>query len=1277
MARIKIRTQFLTLFILLGLVPVLITGTIFLIQYTDILIEKSFSEILTIQDIRTSQLETDIKRHFSDFETLLANKSINSFFSNVENNYDVDEYDDYFSLFLQSNNFYNVYLMSPNSDEILYSFKDENGYYKNTGLARIWDKAISSEVPVLEDFSVFAPSENLQSAFIGKRVEDSNDNIIGVVILQITEDFINNILNSTKSMGKSGVSYLISYGLDTERYELRSDITTMGNSNYKLGYIWNNEIPAYWNVAVEKGIPGGSGIYRDSEGSKVLVSYNKLDTSWLDWYLITKIDKNEVLLSLSTILLYASISVFIILLLIVLLSIHFSAKLTYPIIKGAEFAKDIASGNYNSELDVDRKDEMGILAKALKDMARSLKELSWIRSGKEGLDNALRGEHDIRKMSSKFITFLSKHLDAQIGALYLLKDDDFLHLSATYAFSDREGNFNKIAIGEGLVGQAALEKKEIVYTHVPDVAPTFNYGISSMIPTCYIVTPLIFEGELIGVFLIGITVPVTKLQRRFITNVKNDVAILLNSAKASTVIQDLLEDAQIKQEELRVSNEELEQQSEALRDSEKELQAQQEELRVTNEELEERTEDLEKQREIMKESNKELEVIGEDLKEKAADLERASQYKSEFLANMSHELRTPLNSILILSQLISNNKKGNLDEKQIKSAKAINSSGEDLLRLINEILDLSKVEAGKVEINPEVMTLDSLIDDLDRVYRPTADQKDVNFIFSKEDSLPGSIITDSHRLQQVLKNLLTNAFKFTDSKGTVSFNMTKNGSNICFAVTDTGIGIAEEKQDAVFEAFQQADGSTSRKYGGTGLGLSISRELTKLLGGTISLKSAVGEGSTFFVTIPIKEGTTLPPSLSKEIEGSKVSDLIEVHVKDDREGVIQDSKTLLIIEDDFNFAAILKEQAHERGFKVLIAEDGETGLHFADYYRPSGIILDIGLPGIDGWTVMERLKRDPELRHIPVHFMSGNEESLPAMKMGAVGYMMKPVSLENVKEAFEKIENSISSTIHKLLIVEDDQLQRESIEELIDGDDVEISGVGSGREAYDFMKETTFDCVILDLGLEDMSGYDLLDKIKSDDDISETPIIIYTGRDLSSEEELRLKKYAETIIIKGVKSPERLLEESSLFLHRVDKDLLEEQKNMINKGSRREEVLIGKTILVVDDDMRNIFALTNILEEKDINVIIARDGIESITKVKQNPEIDLILMDIMMPKMDGYEAMNEIRKIKNKEKLPIIALTANAMKGDRSKCIDAGANDYLAKPVDNSKLVSMLRVWLY
>jgi len=734
--------------------------------------------------------------------------------------------------------------------------------------------------------------------------------------------------------------------------------------------------------------------------------------------------------------------------------------------------------------------------------------------------------------------------------------------------------------------------------------------------------------------------------------------------------------------------------SPGLKESEAALQAQQEELQVTNEELEEQAQSLKEQKENIHAKNIELLEAQESIQAKAEELEIASKYKSEFLANMSHELRTPLNSILILSQLLSGNKDAGLTEKQIESAQAIHSSGEDLLTLINEILDLSKVEAGKVELMPEELPIKTLIADITRIFSDLAQNKGTEFTIDTHGSVSVShtLYTDPLRLQQILRNLLTNAFKFTD-KGKVGLKISRPDPAWCkghdlppdtalaFAVRDSGIGIPKEQQAVIFEAFQQADGSTSRKYGGTGLGLSISRELSKLLGGFIMLESEMDKGSVFTVVIP--ERITDPPPLAQTQaprpvpEQAKPMTLPPIAkqaspastelIRDDRKDIRPKDKSLLIIEDDPNSAKIMLDFSRERGFKCILADDGETGLHFADYYKPSAIILDIGLPGIDGWTVLERLKSNPELRHIPVNFVSADDSSLDAMRMGAVGFLTKPITLENVGETFLKIENIITRPVRKLLVVEDDEIQSLSIRELIGDRGVETKIVATGTQAYEALTTSHFDCMILDLGLEDMSGFDLLDQIRKNPSCANIPVIVYTGRDLSQEEDRQLRRYTESIIIKGVKSPERLLEESALFLHRVEADLPKEKQNMLKLVHDKEKVLADKTVLLVDDDMRNVFALSSVLEDKNMTIIIARDGAEGVQKTQSHPEIDIILMDIMMPKMDGYEAMEKIRK--TQKQLPIIALTAKAMKGDRNKCIEAGASDYLAKPVDTDKLI--------
>ena len=1007
-------------------------------------------------------------------------------------------------------------------------------------------------------------------------------------------------------------------------------------------------------------------------------------------------ETNEKVTRRAVVLVAATLAVAVIL--GILISLILSRNITIPLVRGTELARSIADDRPAAiSLDLGRPDELGELAAALNKMSENLRGRQWLLAGKQGLDDELRGDLGVDKLAGKFIKYITLYIRAQLGAFYLFDGENALDYVAGYAFGGESGSRKRLEIGEGLVGQAAKDREILFFSDVED-APAFNYGAGEKRPGYYLAAPLIFKSELIAVFLVGSFEPFSDGHKTFIESNLSNIAVLFNAAKSRAMISLLYEQAKQQQDELLIMNRELEQQADALRKSEAELQAQQEELRVTNEELEERTHAVEEQRDSIRLKNEELLRAQAEIQKKAADLEQASRYKSEFLANMSHELRTPLNSILILSQLMAANRDGNLSGKQIKSAEAVHSAGADLLKLINEILDLSRIEAGKIEINIERVELAGLEAELERIFGAAAEEKGISLDFSMSSGSASHIMTDGHRLQQILRNLLTNAVKFTDQGG-VKFDI-RGGSGrwknyredeyVVFSVKDSGIGIPENKQQAVFEAFQQADGSTVRKYGGTGLGLSISRDLAELLGGEITLDSREGEGSTFSLYLPFgisDKGahTESPGGASGGASGAETAvshDVAERAAEaagkaDDHDDITPEDRSILVIEDDPDFIDVLIELVRERGFKVLAARDGETGLHYADYYRPSAIILDIGLPGIDGWTVMERLKSNPELRHIPVHFMSGQEELLDAMKMGAVGYLTKPVSIGDINAALNRIERIVSTDVRQLLVVEDDELQRESIKELIGNGDVEIAAVSTGSEAYELLLKGCFDCMILDLGLSDMSGFELLEKIQNETQCGGIPVIIYTARDLTKEEEQKLNSYADSIIIKGVKSPERLLDETSLFLHRVESNLPEDKRRMLRQIHSSESALEGKNILLVDDDMRNIFALSNILEEKGVNIIAARDGLEALEKLEQEPEADLVLMDIMMPRMDGYETMREIRKDPRFRKLPIIALTAKAMKDDRNKCIEAGASEYLVKPVDTEKLLSMLRVWLY
>src|ERR1035437_3830264 len=731
------------------------------------------------------------------------------------------------------------------------------------------------------------------------------------------------------------------------------------------------------------------------------------------------------------------------------------------------------------------------------------------------------------------------------------------------------------------------------------------------------------------------------------------------------------EELQTQQEELKQMNEELEEQAQNLKQ-------QQEELQMTNEELEEQTQSLE-------EKNKEVEAAKNDIEQKTKQLEISSKYKSEFLANMSHELRTPLNSLLILSKDLSENRKKNLDNDQIESAEIIYKSGADLLVLINEVLDLSKIEAGKMSITVERVSLSNFADELLRNFKHHAEQKGLTLACHLDTNLPESIRTDSQRLNQILKNLLSNAIKFTE-KGSVSISINRyTESTVIISVTDTGIGIQEDKQMSIFEAFQQVDGGISRKYGGTGLGLSISRELAKLLGAEIKLSSKLNEGSTFSVIIPleiyreqehVRTNTLKEPVLYKPRSENDTKYLNYPGIEDDRDTITTEDKVVLIIEDDLKYASILLKQANNKRFKCLTAATGEDGLLLAAKYKPQAIILDMSLPGINGHEVLLELKSNPSLRHIPVHIISASERSLEPIRDGAVEYLMKPVEKKDLEETFNRIENFISRKIKNLLIIEDNENSRKAMRILIGNGDVKCFEAGTGKDALAIYQQNHIDCIILDIGLPDMSGFDLIYKLENLKDHNIPPIIVYTGKELTKEENNELQKYAESIIIKGIKSEDRLLDETALFLHRTISNLPKSKQLIINNLYDKEALFHTKKILLVDDDMRNVFALSKILKERGMEVIKAENGENALELLDTHSDIDLILMDIMMPKMDGFEAMRRIRSQVKFKSLPIIALTAKAMIDDKQKCIDAGANDYIAKPIDIERLLSLMRVWL-
>lgn len=951
------------------------------------------------------------------------------------------------------------------------------------------------------------------------------------------------------------------------------------------------------------------------------------------------------------------------------------------------------------------------VGKIIANMQKYSKDLAtqnWLKTSISELSDKMRGERDPGELGNIILAYLVHYTGARIGVMYITERRERLKMVSNYACDKRKNLPDEFSFGEGIVGQAALEKQRIIITNAPDDYIKVTSGLGEAVPRNIMVNPILFENKVIGVLELGSFNEFNEHQMNFLDLVMENIGVSLNAASARIRLKNLLEQTQTQagalqeqQEELKTTNEELEEQAAALRASEAKLQTQQEELEQTNEELEEQQTKLE-------EKNKDVEKARSELEIKSEELALTSKYKSEFLANMSHELRTPLNSMLILSKLLVENKEGNLNEKQKEYAETVNQAGSELLVLINEVLDLSKIEAGKLEINTEEVSLDSLATYVQKSFQNVVKDKGLYLNVNLDKELP-HIYTDRQRVEQIIRNLISNAVKFT-SKGGITVSIDRPGpdarffysgmkheSTVAISVSDTGIGISEEKQRLIFEAFQQADGGTSRKFGGTGLGLTISRELVSLLKGEITVQSEAGKGSTFTLYIAEKiqphetsdkisyakgngAETEIPPAGSQqEIQtGMKPFEQMALaNVMDDRRDISPQDKSVLIVEDDPRFAKILMELAHEKGFKGLIAGDGKTGLSLADYYKPSSIILDIRLPDIDGWSVMEQLKNNPGTRHIPIHIMSAEDRPMDAMKMGAIGFLNKPVDTAKLEGAFQKIESHITRVVKKLLVLESDASERKHIVELIGNGKVLTSAVGTCKEAYDLIKSDRFDCMILDLDLPDMPGIRFLEKLRNDESIIRPPAIVYTGRDLSKQEDDDLRQYAEKVVVKNPQSHARLLDETTLFLHLVASEMPQEKQEMLQMVHNKEKIFQDKKVLIVDDDMRNVFALSSALEEKGMQVMAAKNGAEGLECINKNSSLDLVLMDIMMPEMDGYEAMQEIRKQERFIDLPVIALTAKAMQGDREKCIKAGANDYISKPVDKERLLSVMRVWLY
>ncbi len=924
---------------------------------------------------------------------------------------------------------------------------------------------------------------------------------------------------------------------------------------------------------------------------------------------------------------------------------------------------------------------------------------SALRQGQTLVYDLMRGERDLDRLADNVLRCACEWLGASAGALYVGSEiaengANLFEMRAGYAFDAGESRARRFHVGEGLVGQVARDGKLRKVTPLPEGYLCVSSGLGSAPARHLALAPMLANDSVCGVLELGFFEPPDPATEDFLGRIAETVGMTIRTVQYHARLGALLDEAKrqgailrAQQEELRATNEELATQTRVLEESQQRMEEQHAELEQSNNQLGEQTLALEEQKTTLEERNRALSVAQQVLAERTEELSRVNRYKSDFLANMSHELRTPLNSALILARLLADNREGNLTEQQIKYLETIYSSGNDLVALIDDVLDLSKVEAGRVHLRPETFTVGALVQGLERMIRPMAEQKGLAFSCSSPEK-DDEAWTDRQRVEQILKNLLSNAVKFTE-KGRVELGVSLHGDAIVFAVSDTGIGIEKEHTEAIFEAFQQADSTTSRKYGGTGLGLAISRRLAQALGGSIDVKSAPGEGSTFRLCLPRRLTAERAPDTPREglaraaksvrpaaQEGRAAPAPAPQLFKDDRDQLDPSGRVVLVVEDDERFALAMCDLIHQLGFQCVVATAAEQGIDFARRYRPVGVVLDIMLPDRSGLVVLDMLKHTPETRHIPVHVVSVHDCERTVLEMGAVAFLRKPVDRERLVGALRAIESVSQRGTRRVLVVEDDEEQREALVQLIGEDDVEITAVPSAERALERLAASTFDCMILDLNLEEMSGYQLLEQMAAQGRASHPPVIVYTGQEITDQDEERLQRFGSSIVLKGARSPERLLDEVTLFLHRVETRLPVERKAMLQSLRSRERPLDSRTILLVDDDVRNVFALSSALEVQGARVRIARNGRESLEELARDPLVDLVLMDVMMPEMNGYEAMARIREQPRFRDLRIIAVTAKALPDDHERCLKAGANDYLAKPIDIARLLSLVRVWM-
>ena len=1292
-------------------------------------------------------------------------KSPEEFINSFSYNLVLDQYSSEFVDFLRYYD-YSDLILTDAEGNILYTVNAYGdlgknlfkGALANTAFAKAARESLEEVIPKYADVAVYPPIGDQKVSFFILPLVDERENITGFLAVQILAYNVQNIFESENQFGGGLKSYLIGddgyirYGTDLDSSQsmtLIADNALMKDwmshldregefheihddhdhdmedeehsldSDAELSELFGEDVNLEKKTTESHQMEQTLHIksYTNVYGDKVLGTYHAIEVADTPMALVSEVSQADAFSSVIEFrnrLIYISA---ITALIVILIALVITRRLVRPIRTITAWVNRVASGDYVQGAVLSGHNEISDLSRSFSEMTEKLRNVisdndrkSWQQEGQAGLNNCMRGEQELSEVCKNIVSYLARYLDMQTGAMYVMDDEKRLQLMASYAWKKRKQNKNSFEIGEGIVGQAAMERQTIELTSIPEDYIKIESGLGSTPPRAIITVPLVYEEEVKGVLEFALLRELTDEQRSFLEDILESVAIGINSAQYRTRVNQLLdkttrqsEAMKEQQEELRTVNDELESRARVMEESQEELKAQSEEMQKSNAELEEKTELLQQQKAEIERKNLDIELSRKTLEEKAKELEQASKYKSEFLANMSHELRTPLNSLLLLAQMLADNDEGNLSEDQIESAQVIYSGGKELLDLINDILDLSKVEAGKMSINLDDMDIEELCSSMRTLFKPLADNKGLDFAVEIGPGTTKSILSDSQRVMQILKNFLSNAFKFTEQGGVYiqvsnSIRKTDHGDEtyVAFAVRDTGIGIPEDKQEAIFEAFQQADGSTSRKYGGTGLGLAISREMSSMLGGYIGIESTEGEGTTFTVYLPdnavcsiVGEKVIADSYLSATSEGSKnnasspaapiapkakaetspVNDKVPTKKRKSISG-----NNILIIEDDQHFSDIVKQLSGSHGYQCLVAANGKEGIQTAIEEHPMAIILDLGLPDMDGEEVLKQLQQNDVTKDIPVHIVSGRDPDELDRK-GAVGYLVKPVSVGDLETVFSTLEEALSEDIQHALLLDSDEKSRSHLAKMLKAKGMNIAEASSAEEAEKSMAENHWQCLVMDIELPDNSGLEFLQKLKDKMGDNMPSIVIHTDKKLTGEDQKALQKYTRALVMKGDYASERVMDEVSLFIHSIEKaapDDVKQAAETVNNNS-----LEGHKILLVDDDLRNTFALSKGLQAFGLEVVIADNGQNALDKLDEEEGIELVLMDIMMPVMDGYEAMTKMREIDRLKEMPVIALTAKAMSDDKARCIDAGANDYMTKPVDIDQLVAMIKVWLF